>query len=121
MIGVGAIPALVAILFRLAIPESPRYTLDVDNDTVRALQDTRDHYGSQDTIDTHELSHQDSSRYRDDDAEAGGAHSPVPTPPGTPPGTRPSSPLAHERREDAQEGRQEAFLAGFLRAPFEER
>lgn len=40
VIGVGAIPALVAIGFRLTIPESPRYTLDVDQDGARALRDT---------------------------------------------------------------------------------
>jgi PHS family inorganic phosphate transporter-like MFS transporter len=43
VIGVGAIPALVAILFRLTIPESPRYTLDVDHDGARALKDTEDY------------------------------------------------------------------------------
>lgn len=41
VIGVGAIPAFVAIVFRLTIPESPRYTLDVDHDGARALQDAR--------------------------------------------------------------------------------
>ncbi|TAQ85275.1 hypothetical protein B7494_g6408 [Chlorociboria aeruginascens] len=41
VVGVGAIPALVAIGFRLTIPESPRYTLDVDNDGARALRDTQ--------------------------------------------------------------------------------
>ena len=43
VIGVGAIPALVAILFRLTIPESPRYTLDVDHDGARALKDAEDY------------------------------------------------------------------------------
>jgi len=43
VIGVGAIPALVAILFRLTIPESPRYTLDVDQDGARALRDTEEY------------------------------------------------------------------------------
>lgn len=43
IIGVGAIPALVAILFRLTIPESPRYTLDVDHDGARALKDTQEY------------------------------------------------------------------------------
>jgi MFS transporter, PHS family, inorganic phosphate transporter len=41
VVGVGAIPALIAIAFRLTIPESPRYTLDVDNDGARALRDTQ--------------------------------------------------------------------------------
>jgi MFS transporter, PHS family, inorganic phosphate transporter len=41
VIGVGTIPAFIAIIFRLTIPESPRYTLDVDHDGARALRDTR--------------------------------------------------------------------------------
>lgn len=44
VVGVGAIPALIAIGFRLTIPESPRYTLDVDHDGARALRDTRKYY-----------------------------------------------------------------------------
>ncbi len=44
VVGVGAIPALIAIIFRLTIPESPRYTLDVDHDGARALRDTRKYY-----------------------------------------------------------------------------
>src|SRR6202044_2460302 len=44
IVGVGAIPALVAIGFRLTIPESPRYTLDVDHDGARALRDTQKYY-----------------------------------------------------------------------------
>lgn len=47
VIGVGAIPALVAIVFRLTIPESPRFTLDVDNDGARALRDTQKYYNIQ--------------------------------------------------------------------------
>lgn len=43
--GVGAIPALVAILFRLTIPETGRFTLDVSNESKRALKETRGHYG----------------------------------------------------------------------------
>jgi PHS family inorganic phosphate transporter-like MFS transporter len=45
VIGVGAIPAFIAIAARLTIPESPRYTLDVDQDGARALRDTRRYYG----------------------------------------------------------------------------
>lgn len=47
VVGVGAIPALVAIVFRLTIPESPRFTLDVDNDGARALRDTQKYYNVQ--------------------------------------------------------------------------
>ena len=43
IIGVGTILALVAILFRLTIPESRRYTLDVDHDGARVLKDTEDY------------------------------------------------------------------------------
>ena len=44
VVGVGAIPALIAIGFRLTIPESPRFTLDVDHDGARALRDTQKYY-----------------------------------------------------------------------------
>jgi MFS family permease len=44
VVGVGAIPALVAIGFRLTIPESPRFTLDVDHDGARALRDTQKYF-----------------------------------------------------------------------------
>lgn len=44
VVGFGAIPALVAIGFRLTIPESPRFTLDVDHDGARALRDTERYY-----------------------------------------------------------------------------
>ena len=47
VVGVGAIPALIAIGFRLTIPESPRFTLDVDNDGARALRDTQKYYNIQ--------------------------------------------------------------------------
>jgi PHS family inorganic phosphate transporter-like MFS transporter len=48
VIGAGVVPALVAIVFRLTIPESPRFTLDVDHDGQRALEDIREHYGGRD-------------------------------------------------------------------------
>ena len=35
----GALPGSVAIFYRLTIPESPRYTLDVDRDIERAFED----------------------------------------------------------------------------------
>ncbi|KAH8701555.1 major facilitator superfamily domain-containing protein, partial [Talaromyces proteolyticus] len=44
VIGTGVGPALIAILFRVTIPESPRYTLDVDRDGQRALEDTKGYY-----------------------------------------------------------------------------
>jgi PHS family inorganic phosphate transporter-like MFS transporter len=47
VVGVGAIPALVAIGFRLTIPESPRFTLDVDHDGARALRDAQRYYNKE--------------------------------------------------------------------------
>ena len=51
VIGVGAFPALVAIIFRLTIPESPRFTLDVEYDANRALLDTQTYYKSRESVD----------------------------------------------------------------------
>jgi len=47
VVGVGAVPALVAILFRWTIPESGRYTYDVKQDARTALKDTRKVYEQQ--------------------------------------------------------------------------
>ncbi|KAF8855646.1 MFS general substrate transporter [Acephala macrosclerotiorum] len=44
VVAVGAFPALLATLWRFSIPESPRYTMDVDRDVKRALADVRRHY-----------------------------------------------------------------------------
>ncbi|KAJ1566762.1 Inorganic phosphate transporter pho84 [Cladochytrium tenue] len=38
-LGVGVIPAVVAVYFRLTIPETPRYTVDVVGDTDKAERD----------------------------------------------------------------------------------
>ena len=38
-IGFGAIPGCVALYFRLTIPETPRYTMDIDNDIHRGAND----------------------------------------------------------------------------------
>ncbi|OJD13446.1 hypothetical protein AJ78_06100 [Emergomyces pasteurianus Ep9510] len=42
VIGVGAIPAAIAILFRISIPESPRYTMEVLNRPDEALEDVNE-------------------------------------------------------------------------------
>ena len=47
VVGVGAVPALVAIIFRWTIPESGRYTYDVEQDARTALKDTRKVYEEQ--------------------------------------------------------------------------
>lgn len=39
LIGVGCVPATVALYFRLTIPETPRYTMDVERNIKQASQD----------------------------------------------------------------------------------
>jgi PHS family inorganic phosphate transporter-like MFS transporter len=46
VIGIGAIPAVIAMFFRFTIPESPRYTLEVLNRPEEALQDINAMTGS---------------------------------------------------------------------------
>ncbi|GLI80460.1 acid phosphatase pho5 [Penicillium ochrochloron] len=41
VIGFGAVPACVALYYRLTIPETPRYTFDVARDIVKADEDVR--------------------------------------------------------------------------------
>lgn len=36
VIGIGVVPGVIATLFRFAIPESPRYLLDIEDDPVKA-------------------------------------------------------------------------------------
>jgi len=38
-IGVGAVPGIIALYFRLTIPETPRYTMDINNDLTKATKD----------------------------------------------------------------------------------
>ncbi|KAN0084681.1 Major facilitator superfamily domain containing protein [Elaphomyces granulatus] len=42
LVGLGAVPALVAIVLRFTIPESPRYTMEVLNRPDEALQDVQE-------------------------------------------------------------------------------
>jgi MFS transporter, PHS family, inorganic phosphate transporter len=44
IVGFGSIPAVVALFFRLTIPESPRYLLDVVGAVKSASMDTQDFY-----------------------------------------------------------------------------
>jgi PHS family inorganic phosphate transporter-like MFS transporter len=39
VIGFGAVPACIALYFRLTIPETPRYTFDVARDIAKAAED----------------------------------------------------------------------------------
>jgi PHS family inorganic phosphate transporter-like MFS transporter len=44
VVGIGIIPAVIALAFRFTIPESPRYTLDILQHPQKTLQDTADFY-----------------------------------------------------------------------------
>lgn len=39
LIGIGCVPAVIALYFRLTIPETPRYTMDVERNIKQASQD----------------------------------------------------------------------------------
>ena len=39
LIGLGCVPGVIALYFRLTIPETPRFTMDVDRDVQRAAMD----------------------------------------------------------------------------------
>lgn len=45
IIGLGVIPGVVALLFRFAIPETPRFILDVDQDPIKAEFDATQLFG----------------------------------------------------------------------------
>ncbi|PVH95353.1 inorganic phosphate transporter 1-4 /Pi cotransporter [Periconia macrospinosa] len=49
VIGLGMIPALIALAFRFTIPESPRYKLDVLRNVQNVFEDTQDYFGGLDT------------------------------------------------------------------------
>lgn len=53
VIGVGGIPALLAIALRLSIPETPRYLIDVDENLPAAVQATGRVYGRQNVRKNH--------------------------------------------------------------------
>lgn len=46
IVGVGAIPACLAMYYRITIPETPRYTFDVQNDVEKADADIRAYVAS---------------------------------------------------------------------------
>ncbi len=41
LIGLGCVPGAIALYFRLTIPETPRFTMDIDRDVRRATTDIR--------------------------------------------------------------------------------
>ncbi|KAF9234629.1 major facilitator superfamily domain-containing protein [Melanogaster broomeanus] len=42
LIGLGCVPGVIALYFRLTIPETPRFTMDVERNIAQASQDIRD-------------------------------------------------------------------------------
>jgi PHS family inorganic phosphate transporter-like MFS transporter len=46
VVGIGIIPAVIALAFRFTIPESPRYTLDILQNTVETIEDTANYFGA---------------------------------------------------------------------------
>jgi PHS family inorganic phosphate transporter-like MFS transporter len=46
VVGIGIIPAVIALAFRFTIPESPRYKLDVLQNVQSVFEDTKDFYGA---------------------------------------------------------------------------
>lgn len=43
VIGMGMVPAVIALYFRLTIPETPRYTMDVERDINKASRDANEY------------------------------------------------------------------------------
>ena len=39
LIGLGCVPGVVALYFRLTIPETPRFTMDIERNVKQAAQD----------------------------------------------------------------------------------
>jgi len=46
--GLGAVPAIVALYFRLTIPETPRYTIDIERDVHKATKDVTRYINTKD-------------------------------------------------------------------------
>ncbi|KAF2463558.1 MFS general substrate transporter [Lindgomyces ingoldianus] len=46
VVGIGAVPAIIALAFRFTIPESPRYKLDVLRNVNTVFEDTKDYFGA---------------------------------------------------------------------------
>ncbi len=57
IVGVGAIPACLAMYYRVTIPETPRYTFDVQHDINRADADIRAYVYKNEQTDTTADSH----------------------------------------------------------------
>ncbi|KAJ4355826.1 uncharacterized protein N0V89_003847 [Didymosphaeria variabile] len=46
VVGIGMIPAMIALAFRFTIPESPRYKLDILRNVHTVFEDTKDFFGA---------------------------------------------------------------------------
>jgi PHS family inorganic phosphate transporter-like MFS transporter len=46
LIGLGCVPGAIALYFRLTIPETPRFTMDIDRDVQRAMTDVENVLGT---------------------------------------------------------------------------
>ncbi|KAG9196658.1 hypothetical protein G6011_01779 [Alternaria panax] len=46
VVGIGIVPALIALVFRFTIPESPRYTLNILKNIKGTLEDTANFFGA---------------------------------------------------------------------------
>jgi PHS family inorganic phosphate transporter-like MFS transporter len=55
VIGIGVVPGVIASLFRFAIPETPRYMLDIDNDPIKAEFDATTLFGEPTPLSPEEL------------------------------------------------------------------
>jgi MFS transporter, PHS family, inorganic phosphate transporter len=49
VIGLGVIPGVLAVAFRFAIPETPRYVLEIEDDPIKAEFDTTPMFGENDS------------------------------------------------------------------------
>jgi PHS family inorganic phosphate transporter-like MFS transporter len=86
VIGVGAIPAFLAIIARVTIPESPRFTLDVSHDGKQALKANQEYLGEP-IVDNY------------DESEESNVHAPIaahPAATGPRPGSPPRAPSVME-------------------------
>ncbi|OQV02454.1 hypothetical protein CLAIMM_07651 isoform 1 [Cladophialophora immunda] len=55
IIGIGVVPGVIALLFRFAIPETPRFLLDIEDDPVKAEFDATQLFGETSMINELEI------------------------------------------------------------------
>ena len=85
IVGLGAVPAFIALWFRLTIIESPRYTVDVLQDSLQAVADVSQFYQQGSPLQTSSLSvgqeshERAESMHRPSHVEEGRIISPVPS------------------------------------------